>query len=110
MAAGFLTGMHITGPEVVKTVTHEEVTSEDLGGAGVHTSRSGVAHFSSPDGKSCMNLARRLLRYREGEIAQGKVPALRVEKTRFDELAADFIDDYKANNLKSLERVLKTAL
>ena len=55
--------MHITGPEVVKTVTHEEVTSEDLGGAGVHTSRSGVAHFSSPDGKSCMNLTRKLLGY-----------------------------------------------
>ena len=55
--------MHITGPDVVKTVTHEEVTSEDLGGAGVHTEKSGVAHFSSPDDKSCMNLARRLLSY-----------------------------------------------
>ncbi|TDJ67712.1 MAG: methylmalonyl-CoA carboxyltransferase, partial [Planctomycetota bacterium] len=55
--------MHITGPDVVKTVTHEEVTAEDLGGATVHNTRSGVAHFSSPDGKSCMNLIRRLLAY-----------------------------------------------
>jgi len=55
--------MHITGPDVVRTVTHEEVTSEELGGASVHCSRSGVAHFSSPDGKSCMNLVRRLLSY-----------------------------------------------
>ncbi len=55
--------MHITGPDVVKTVTHEEVTSEELGGAEVHASRSGVAHFTSPDDRSCMQLVRRLLSY-----------------------------------------------
>ena len=55
--------MHITGPDVVKTVTHEEVTSEDLGGASVHMEKSGVAHFVSPDGKACMMLLRRLLSY-----------------------------------------------
>ena len=55
--------MHITGPDVVKTVTHEEVTSEDLGGATVHNTRSGVAHFAAPDGKTCLNLLRKLLSY-----------------------------------------------
>ena len=55
--------MHITGPDVVKTVTHEVVTSEELGGATVHMEKSGVAHFVSPDGKSCMMLLRRLLSY-----------------------------------------------
>ena len=55
--------MHITGPDVVKAVTHEEVTSEDLGGASVHTTRSGVAHFKSPDGQSQMALMRRLFSY-----------------------------------------------
>ncbi len=55
--------MHITGPDVVKTVTHEEVTSEELGGAEVHASKSGVAHFTSPDDKSCMQLVRKLLSY-----------------------------------------------
>ena len=55
--------MHITGPDVVKTVTHEEVTSEDLGGAEVHASRSGVAHFTSADDRACMQLVRRLLSY-----------------------------------------------
>ena len=55
--------MHITGPDVVKTVTHEEVSSEDLGGAEVHASRSGVAHFTSPDDRACMALVRRLLGY-----------------------------------------------
>src|SRR6188474_1586918 len=48
--------MHITGPDVVKSVTHEEVTSEELGGSRVHAARSGVAHFTSPDGKACMQL------------------------------------------------------
>jgi propionyl-CoA carboxylase beta chain len=55
--------MHITGPDVVKTVTHEEVTSEELGGAHVHNARSGVAHFSSTNDKSCMALIRKLLSY-----------------------------------------------
>ncbi len=55
--------MHITGPDVVKTVTHEEVTSEELGGAAVHAATSGVAHFTSPDGRAQMALLRQLLSY-----------------------------------------------
>ncbi len=55
--------MHITGPDVVETVTHEKVTSEELGGAGVHTAKSGVAHFSSPDEASCIATVRELLGY-----------------------------------------------
>jgi propionyl-CoA carboxylase beta chain len=55
--------MHITGPDVVKTVTHEEVTSEDLGGASVHAGISGVAHFTSVDGRAQMALLRKLLSY-----------------------------------------------
>ena len=55
--------MHITGPDVVKTVTHEVVTSEDLGGAAVHSSKSGVAHFTSVDDRACMQLIRKMLTY-----------------------------------------------
>jgi propionyl-CoA carboxylase beta chain len=55
--------MHITGPDVVKTVTHEEVSSEDLGGAGVHMARSGVAHFKSPDDRAALAFLRRLFGY-----------------------------------------------
>jgi propionyl-CoA carboxylase beta chain len=55
--------MHITGPDVVKTVTHEDVTSEDLGGAEVHATRSGVAGFTAPDDRACMMLLRRLFSY-----------------------------------------------
>ncbi|WP_145070996.1 acyl-CoA carboxylase subunit beta [Engelhardtia mirabilis] len=63
--------MHITGPDVVKTVTHEEVTSEELGGAEVHHTKSGVAHFTSSDDKSCMQLVRRLLSYLPLNNAEG---------------------------------------
>ncbi len=55
--------MHITGPDVVKTVTHEEITSEELGGARVHSSVSGVSHFTSPDDATCLQMVRELLGY-----------------------------------------------
>ena len=41
--------MFVTGPDVIKTVTHEEVTKENLGGAMAHNERSGVAHFAAED-------------------------------------------------------------
>ena len=55
--------MYITGPAVVKTVTGETVTVEELGGPGVHMSKSGVAHFAYPDDEACLNGVRRLLGY-----------------------------------------------
>lgn len=55
--------MFITGPEVIKTVTHEQVTKETLGGALTHTCTSGVAHFSEPDDASCIAALRELLSY-----------------------------------------------
>ncbi|HEB53732.1 MAG TPA: methylmalonyl-CoA carboxyltransferase [bacterium] len=55
--------MHITGPDVVKTVTHEDTTSEDLGGARVHSEVSGVAHFTAKDDAACLLQLRELLSY-----------------------------------------------
>jgi len=55
--------MFITGPDVVRAVTGEEVTMEALGGAGAHASRSGVSHFTAPDDRRALDLARRLLGY-----------------------------------------------
>ncbi len=55
--------MYITGPAVVKSVTGEVISSSDLGGAQVHGSVSGVAHFVYPDDLSCLNGVRRLLGY-----------------------------------------------
>jgi propionyl-CoA carboxylase beta chain len=55
--------MFVTGPDVIKTVTHEEVTKEELGGARTHNATSGVAHFSVPDDGECLRLIRELLSY-----------------------------------------------
>ncbi|HXN32878.1 MAG TPA: acyl-CoA carboxylase subunit beta [Polyangiaceae bacterium] len=55
--------MFITGPDVIKSVTHEEVTKEDLGGATTHATKSGVCHLTSPDDKTCIAQARELLSF-----------------------------------------------
>ncbi len=55
--------MFITGPDVIKTVTHEEVSKEELGGGHTHNSKSGVAHFLAPDDSSCLFQVRELLSY-----------------------------------------------
>ncbi len=53
--------MFVTGPQVVKAVTREDVSFEDLGGADVHAGRSGIAHFVAADDEECLALIRRLL-------------------------------------------------
>ena len=53
--------MFVTGPNVVKAVTHEEVDAESLGGAAVHTSRSGVAHLAAADESDALDAVRRIL-------------------------------------------------
>ncbi len=55
--------MFVTGPEVIKTVTHEEVTKEQLGGASAHSAKSGVCHFTVPNDAACLAAIRRLLSY-----------------------------------------------
>lgn len=55
--------MFVTGPNVVKTVTHEEVSSEDLGGSVTHSSKSGVAHFSASNDIACIEQLKRVLSY-----------------------------------------------
>jgi len=55
--------MFITGPQVVKAVTHEEVTLEELGGAMTHNTTSGVAHFAADNEEECLRMVRTLLSY-----------------------------------------------
>jgi propionyl-CoA carboxylase beta chain len=55
--------MFITGPDVIKSVTSEEVSFESLGGAGTHNTKSGVAHFSAPDEETCLEDVRYLLSF-----------------------------------------------
>jgi propionyl-CoA carboxylase beta chain len=55
--------MFVTGPDVIRTVTHEEVTKEELGGALTHNATSGVAHFACEDDRDCLALVREILSY-----------------------------------------------
>ncbi len=62
MAKG-ISYMFLTGPKVVKTVTGEDVTQEALGGADVHATKSGVAHFAAEDGEEAIRIIRKLMSY-----------------------------------------------
>ncbi len=69
--------MFITGPKVIETVTGEKITSEDLGGAKMHTHISGNAHFSAPDEPAVLEEVRRLISYlpqNQAEIVPRKLP------------------------------------
>jgi propionyl-CoA carboxylase beta chain len=55
--------MFITGPEVIRTVTHEEVSMQELGGASTHNAKSGVAHFASPSERESLHTIRELLSF-----------------------------------------------
>ena len=55
--------MFVTGPDVIKTVTHEEVTKEELGGAATHSAKSGVCHFTAANDAACLAEIRKLLSY-----------------------------------------------
>src|SRR3954465_3622624 len=55
--------MFVTGPDVIRTVTHEEVTKDELGGAMTHNATSGVAHFAAEDDRECLAIVRDLLSF-----------------------------------------------
>lgn len=55
--------MFVTGPSVVKTVIHQDISAEELGGSGAHSQKSGVAHFALPNDILCLREARRLINY-----------------------------------------------
>lgn len=68
--------MFVTGPDVIKAVTHESVTKEELGGAATHNTKSGVAHFSCQDELACLEKVRELIAYipTSNDKASRKIP------------------------------------
>lgn len=78
--------MFVTGPNVVKTVTHEEVSSEELGGASTHSQKSGVAHFSVENDLKCINDIKKLLSYlpQNCEEQSPRYPYEKQDETRID--------------------------
>ena len=85
--------MFVTGPDVIRTVTHEEVTKEELGGAMTHNATSGVAHFAVPDDRECLRLVRELLGYLPSnnvdDPPRRRRPTPSTAKTRLDRLVPE---------------------
>ncbi len=81
--------MFLTGPDVLRTVMHEEVTAQDLGGSEVHNTRSGVAHFATVDDRSCLALLRELMSYLP---SNNKEDPPRIEPTDDPERADESLD------------------
>ncbi len=79
--------MFVTGPNVVKTVTHEEVTSEELGGSMTHNSKSGVAHFSTANDAVCLQEIRKLMSYIP-QNCEEKVPMIESKEPDASKAAA----------------------
>jgi len=76
--------MFVTGPNVVKTVTNEAITAEELGGASAHSSKSGVTHLTAANDMECINQVKKLLSYipQNCEDITPKVPYSHADETR----------------------------
>ncbi|WP_042273763.1 methylmalonyl-CoA decarboxylase subunit alpha [[Clostridium] dakarense] len=86
--------MFITGPQVIKTVTGEEVSSEELGGATTHNATSGVAHFMAVNDEDCINQIRKLLSFLPSNNAE-KAPIIESidDPNRLNEILNNIIPD-----------------
>jgi len=97
--------MFITGPDVIKTVTHEEVTKEQLGGADTHSMKSGVSHFTAATEKDCLLMIRELLSFLPSNN-QDEPPFRRTDDDplRRDKRLRDLVPDnpHKPYNMKDL--------
>jgi len=86
--------MFLTGPTVVKTVTGEDVSQEDLGGASVHSTKSGVTHFAAEDGEQALQLIRRLMSYiPQNNLEETPLVACDDPADRVDDALNDIIPD-----------------
>jgi propionyl-CoA carboxylase beta chain len=99
--------LFVTGPNVVKTVTHEDVSFEALGGADVHAGTSGVAHVVSPDEPSCLAAVRALLSYLPSNNIDPPPPRPTADPAgRRDEALLDVVPD-EANKPYDMHDVLR---
>src|SRR5712671_5261336 len=102
--------MFVTGPNVVKTVTHEDVTMEELGGADTHAAKSGVAHFASDSEPECLQQIRDLFRFipsnNLGDAPRGPVTDPR---NRRDESLLDVVPD-NANKPYDMHEVISRVI
>jgi acetyl-CoA carboxylase carboxyltransferase component len=98
--------MFITGPDVVKTVTGEEVSFEELGGATTHATKSGVAHFTSPDEASCLEDARYLLSFLPQNNLESPPYAAPADPVDREDAALDTLIPDSPNKPYDMKRVI----
>ena len=98
--------MFVTGPNVVKTVTHEEVTAEELGGASTHSTKSGVAHFTYANEIELINNLKRLLSYMP-QNCEEDAPALAYESGDETRAALDEIIPENPNQPYDIREVIE---
>ncbi|HVR74139.1 MAG TPA: acyl-CoA carboxylase subunit beta [Planctomycetota bacterium] len=99
--------MYVTGPSVVKTVTHEVVDHETLGGARVHSSRSGVAHFLAEDDAACLERVRELLGFLPDNNASLPPPGESADMPSREEAELDSIVPADPGKPYDMRRVLQ---
>jgi propionyl-CoA carboxylase beta chain len=99
--------MFVTGPDVLKTVTHEEVTKEDLGGAMTHNIRSGVAHFAVEDDRACLSLIRELLAYMPSNNMEEAPRLKNDDPAEREDAALDTLIPAEANKPYDIKRLIE---
>jgi propionyl-CoA carboxylase beta chain len=98
--------MFITGPDVIKTVTHEEVSKEQLGGAKTHASRSGVSHFTENDELSCLARIRELLSFMPSNNAQDPPVRASGDPADREELSLDTLIPHESNKPYDIKKII----
>jgi acetyl-CoA carboxylase carboxyltransferase component len=101
--------MYITGPDVIKAVTGEEVTHEDLGGAVAQSTHSGVCHFVAPNDEECLNMVSQLLSYLpQNNMEDPPVQATADDPNRMDEELVNAVpeDPTRAYDMKNIIRMV----
>src|SRR3990172_4536273 len=102
--------MFITGPDVVKTVTGEDVSFEDLGGATAHATKSGVAHFTSADEDACLEDARYLLSFLPQNNLESPPYAAPSDPVEREEASLDTLVPDAANKPYDMHQVIRAVV
>jgi propionyl-CoA carboxylase beta chain len=102
--------MFITGPDVIRTVTHEEVSKEDLGGASSHAATSGVCHFTAPNDAACLSRIRELMGFLPANNAEDPPRRASADPTDRDAPELDQIVPSESNKPYDMLEVLRAVV
>ena len=102
--------MFLTGPDVIRTVTHEEVTKEQLGGASTHASKSGVCHFTVPDDTACLLAIRDLLSFLPSNNLEDPPPGKSEDDPDREDEALDLLIPQDPNKPYDIKRLIHSVV